>query len=303
MLDIILKFLPVILIFLVWIIIRYFWIAKKEDAEFLLKLIFYVSLPALIILSVYNTKFTISFIYLPIIAVLLILSVFFISFFVWKKLNLSNESFWVFLIWSMIMNVWFTLPFVIAAYWQEWLTRSVIFDFWNLLLVFTFVYYFAVKYGNSKTNIKIYKKLLYAPPVWALFFSFVLKYSQITIPSVFTDFLSLLGNLTIPLIMLSLGIYFNLKIRNISTAFVVIFIRMFIGLFLGLLFCYLFNLEWLDKAIVLISAAAPSGYNTLTYSSLEKLNIDLAADIVSYSIFVGMFFVPILIYFLNTYVI
>jgi len=45
----------------------------------------------------------------------------------------------------------------------------------------------------------------------------------------------------------------------------------------------------------MIGAAAPVGYTTLTYSFLENLDMEFAASLISFSIIMGMIFVPLLI--------
>jgi predicted permease len=198
------------------------------------------------------------------------------------------------------MNIGFTLPFFITAYGKEGLVRASIFDFGNGLLAFTFVFYLACKYGDNKRDSKsMLKKLLYSPPLWALIISIILNLIHIKIPSFGINFFQLLGNMTVPLIMLSLGIYFSPRIVKLNALSSVIFIRMFIGLLLGLLFVYLFDLTGLNKIIVLIGASAPVGYNTLTFASMEKLDKEFAASIISYSILIGIILIPLLIFLLS----
>jgi predicted permease len=77
-----------------------------------------------------------------------------------------------------------------------------------------------------------------------------------------------------------------------------VLIRVGIGFSLGFLFVYLLDLKGLSRTVVLILSSAPSGINTLVFSSMEELDNELAASIVSYSVFVGMFLVPLLLQFL-----
>jgi hypothetical protein len=67
-------------------------------------------------------------------------------------------------------------------------------------------------------------------------------------------------------------------------------------LLLGIAFINLFNLQGLSKIVVLIMSSAPAGINTLTYSSMENLDNEFAASVVSYSTLIGMVFIPVLIY-------
>lgn len=72
-------------------------------------------------------------------------------------------------------------------------------------------------------------------------------------------------------------------------------IRTGIGLLLGLLFVYLFDLNGVSRTVVLVCSSAPSGLNTLVFSSMEKLDNEFAASVVSYSVIVGMILIPLLL--------
>jgi len=55
--DIFFAIIPIILIFLLGFVLRKTKVLKSEDGDILLKLIFYLSLPALIISSIINKGF------------------------------------------------------------------------------------------------------------------------------------------------------------------------------------------------------------------------------------------------------
>lgn len=298
--GIFLKVLPVILIFILGFLLKKVKLLKKANADLFLKLVFYVAVPALVIVAITNIDLSLDLIYLPITSALIILITFIVSFFIGKLLHLENKSLGVFLIGSMIINIGFTLPFVIAAYGSEGLARITLFDFANGFLVFTFIYYFAVKYGGSKKDSKaMIKKFVLSPPIWALIIALVINLTGLQLPEVANSFFEILGGMLIPLVMLSLGIYFSPKIVKFVPLSLSIIIRMFFGLFLGFVFVKLFALEGLTRVIVLVGSASPVGYNTLTFSSLEDLDKEFAASLVSYSILIGLIFTPLLIFLLS----
>jgi len=273
---------------------------KKEDGDLLLKLNFFVSLPASVFLSLISVRLAQEFILLPIVAVLIIFVTYFLSYFLGKHLRLEKKSFGVFLIGSMIMNTGFLIPFMIAAYGNEGFARLLLFDFGNGLLTFTFIYYLACEYGeNNKKTVQMAKKILVSPPIWALIAGIVFNLLNIRIPSAVDNFLATIGNLTVPLILLSLGLYFSLKMIKLLPILSAIFTRMVFGLMLGFILVKLFDLEGLSKAVVLLGAAAPVGYNTLTFSSMENLDKEFAANLVSFSILTGIIFIPILIFLIG----
>jgi len=298
--EILLKLIPIILIFLLGYLLKRIKILKKEDGDLFLKLNFYVSLPASVLLSLMNIRLSLDFLLLPVSAVLIIFTTYFLSLFLGRRLRLDKKSFGVFLVGSMIMNTGFLIPFAIAAYGNEGLARLLLFDFGNGLLVFTFIYYLACKYGdNNRNSVQMIKKILISPPMWALILGIVFNLLNIRFPLAMNNFLTIIGNLTIPLILLSLGLYFSLKMIKPLSILSAIFVRMGLGLILGLVFVKLFNLEGLNSAIVLLGAAAPVGYNTLTFSSMENLDKEFSTNLVSFSILIGIIFIPILIFLIG----
>ena len=194
------------------------------------------------------------------------------------------------------MNTGFIIPFLFEAKGAESTALASLFDFGNTALVFTFAYYLACKYGgNTYNSIAMLKKFICSPPLLALIAGLFLNLCHFSIPKVVDQYFNIIGNMTGPLMMLSLGIYFTPKIFKIRTVFFAVFIRMGVGLMLGLMFAYLFKLEGLSKTVVLVLSSAPSGISTLVFSSLEELDNELAASIVSYSVLTGMLLVPILL--------
>ena len=156
--KIILELIPIFFIFILGTFSKKFKILKKEDGCVLLKIIFYFSLPALIVFSIPKIKLSGEMIFLPFIAIWIILITFFVSFFISKRFILEPKSLGVFLIGSMIMEVSFTLPFILATYGTEGLARIMLFDIGNTIMAFSFVYFIACKYGENKNSRILVKK-------------------------------------------------------------------------------------------------------------------------------------------------
>lgn len=298
--EIIIKIAPIFLIFLSGNILKRIGIFKKEDADLFLKIVFYAAAPSLVIVSVSSLALEFAFIYLPVIAMLIILCTSVLARATGRKLGLERPTLGVFLVGSMIMNTHFILPFVIAVYGKDGMARYSLFDLGNALVVFTFVYYVACKYGTNGYDPKsISRKLFFSPLLWALMIGITLNAYNIRMPGVADDFFQLLGNMVTPLVMLALGIYFSLNIKHAAPAACVLLIRMFFGFILGLIFSQVFGLEGLTRTIVLLSSAAPVGYNTLTFSSLENLDKEFAAEIISLSILLGFVSTSIIMIFFS----
>jgi len=298
--DIILKIIPVVLIFLLGYILKRLNILKKEDGDLFLKVVYYIALPALIIISVADVELRPNFVFLPIAAVLTALTTTLISYWTGRILRLPRPSLGTFIIGSTIMNIGFTLPFFITAYGKQGLARITMFDFGNMAIIFTFVYWLACKHGATDIDQKaMVKKLLLVPPMWALAIAVLLNLLKIPIPSFINDFLGMVGWMMTPLVMLALGLYFSPKMVRMGPVFSATFIRMILGFACGYVLANLFGLEGLNRSIVMIGSAAPVGYTTLTFSYLENLDKEFAASLISFSIIMGMIITPALILLLQ----
>lgn len=294
------KLAPIILIFIIGIILRKLKVFEQEHADLFLKLAFYVSFPASIILSISKIRLTIELMFIPITAVGVILVSFVVSRTVGSFYKLPKPTFGAFLISTMIMNVSFMLPFLLASHGQNGLARVVLFDFGNALVALTFTYAVAVKYGNEKiSSSEVIFKLIKSPSFWALIIAFVLNIRQIQLPLVADENLKILGQTLTPLLLLALGIRFSLSLVNSKATITAIALRMILGLLLGMAFASIFKLDGLNRIVVLICSAAPVGFSALTFSSMENLDTQLAASLVSVSVFIGMFSTTLLLFALS----
>ncbi|MCD4737180.1 MAG: AEC family transporter, partial [Bacteroidales bacterium] len=184
------------------------------------------------------------------------------------------------------------------AFGEEGLSRILIMDLGNGILVFTFIYYQACKYGSAEKdrNSSMILKFVKAPPVWAILGSLVLNFAEFPPSGVLLKLFEITGDLTIPLLMLSVGIFFEPRIIQARALFSIIIIRMGFGLALGWFAIELLGLDGLTGQIVLLGSATPVGYNTLTFSSVENLDRSFASAVVSISVLAAIIWYPILIY-------
>ncbi|MFX1518178.1 MAG: AEC family transporter [Promethearchaeota archaeon] len=292
----------IVILFILGILLRSSRLLKQEDADIFLKIVFYVSLPALILDTIPAVEINLDYFFLPIISSLIIIISFLVSSLVSEYQKFEKKTKGVYIIGTMILNLGFNVPFVIGFYGPEGFARAAFFDIGNILLFLSFTYYIAQKYGatNSEENISfLNKKLLTSPPLIALCIGIVFNITGISFDSNVNYLLDLLGGLLTPLLMLSIGIYFNPKLNKIFPISQVIFIRMGLGLILGIVFTFLLGLDGLSNKIIIISSAAPVGFNTLTYASLEELDKEFAADILSIGIPLGIVTISLLLIILG----
>lgn len=295
MVALLLKVAPVLLIFMLGIILKKVRMFTEDNADTFLKLVFYVSLPASILVSITNIPLTLNLIFIPLSAVGIIAVSYVVARITGAWFKLPRTGFGVFLVGSMIINTALTFPFFLAVYGEQGFAKAALFDFGNGLMALTLAYFVAVKYGseNGETSTVI-KKFLSSTPLWALFIAMTLNVTGVALPEVVTEILRSLGSTLIPLYMISLGIRFNLRVVNLKALVSVITIRMLMGLLLGFIFVSLFRLEGLNRVAVLVCSSAPVGLTTLTFATMEKLDTEFAASLVSVSLMIGIIVMPLL---------
>ncbi len=297
----IIKFIPLFLIFGLGYLLKRVGFLTKDTAGFFLKFAMYVALPCLIIPRVSRLPLSWSYAALPLIALFILLGVFFVFFLASRIACFPKKKQGVFLISGMIMNLSFILPFYLAEAGEELLPIYVFFNVGHDILLYTFVYFIGTLHGSHKLYNPIVhgiKKILALPPFWALVVGILLNLTGNTVPSFLTETMTQLGSLLVPIVLLALGAYFEFRIEKPLQIFPVIFGRMVLGGLFAFFFVWLFSLEGASRLIVLLGGIAPLGFNTLVFSSLEGLDTEYAAQLVSVSLVVGLFAIPLLLYFI-----
>jgi predicted permease len=296
MIDVYVKLSPLVFSYLLGIVLRRTRILEKHDGAVLLRIVFYVALPALMFLSLPGAELNRDFVVLPFVAVAIILVTYLMAFTVFRRFRYEPRVFGVTLVGSMIVNTAFIYPFVILMEGSEGFARVAMYDFGNALLVLTLVYYIASRYGDAAENsVGAIKRVLLAPPLWALLVGVTLNLTGTGVHPAIRTILTPAGNLMIPLVMMALGIYFSPRLVRPRLLFAVLAVRLGGGLLVALVVCAALGLDGLTRAVVIICGASPIGFNTLVYSSIAKLDVDFAASLLSTSIFLAMLYLPALL--------
>ena len=300
MTDVFIKLSPIILTYLLGILLRRTGVVRRDDGALLLRLVFYAAIPALILQSIPRVEITPDVALLPLVAAIIILGTFAASYALCRRWAPERPLLGTALVGSMIMNTSFILPFVLLIYGDVGFATAVVFDIGNSFLVASAIFYIACRYGEDGGGSRgAVRRVAMAPPLWAFVAGLLLNIAAVPVHPVLESFLTLVGNLMIPLVMLSLGIYFSPRLVRPKLLIAVLVIRSIGGFILAVLLSRLLGLEGLTRSVVLVCGAAPVGFNTLVFASLAKLDIDFAASVLSISIALGIVLLPILMVFLQ----
>lgn len=280
------KLMPIILYFFIGYILKIFDILKKEEASVLLKLIFYLMSPAVIITSVSTMKFSKTLIYYPISAICIHIIMFFIGKIISKRVKLSEKEKKVFRGASLIMNLTFILPFFISFFGEKNVYLLSIFDAGNLIMITTVVYSIFISEKNDNLRSKVIK-IIKSPLIIALIIGATVNILKINIPKGLEITLQQIASVTGVLIMIALGAYFTPKFSKLKLSLSIVGLKMIGILIVGTVVGKILPLDDMGRTIILLGALSPVGNNILTYTFITDGDMELAINVVSLSIIIS----------------
>jgi predicted permease len=295
--ELLISLTPVFLFFGLGLLLRTLGFADTSHARFLLKFVFYISLPCLVLLKISETTLTQEKIALPFINIAVNLACMFVTLLVARLKKIDRRTLGSMLVSTMIVNNVFMFPFILAGYGDDAFADAVLFDFGNAVMSAGFTYGLSFRYGpEGHTTGTLIAKTLRSPLVWALVLAVTFSTSATEIPRIGKSFLAPLGQMTSPLILISLGLFFSPKMEKLMLVTIALAIRIFVGIAIGAGIAMVLGLSGMTFAVVVLCSAAPVGFNALIFSSLAELDTEFAANILSISVFLGVLYIPVLMY-------
>jgi len=194
----------------------------------------------------------------------------------------------------------FLSPFILTFYGKEYMGRVAALDFGNTLVATSYGYYVAVRYG-AQGQLRwgsVAKRICTMPMVWACVLGVALNLMDWQLPGLPNEMLDALATASVPMAMLTLGLFVQLRVQKWQPVLMAVGLRMGLGWLVGQMLVRLLRLGGVDAVIIGLGAAIPIGVLVLIHSSMEGLDTDLAAAALSLSIVVGAVAMPLL---LSTY--
>lgn len=285
-----------ITIFVMGVLLRSLGVLTKTHAERLATLVFSVSLPATILVSLDRVALTSTTWKLPLAACLITLPMVICSWQLARLLRLPRQSQGGFvLVTGSINSVYFAFPVILATFGDEGLVHAVLFDLGQTTLTLSVLYGLAVWHGaQAPTPRSAAIRFLSSPPLWALICALILKVSGHHLFPWFLEILHPLHLTTMPLAsaVLGLSISFSAIQRTVRLATLGVAVRMGGGLLLGLFAVWLLSLTGVERAVVILVAAMPSAVSAVIIAADTHLDEELVASIVALSICVGVVILP-----------
>lgn len=296
MLEILEQLAPIFFYFLIGVALRRFGLAEKTHGDFVLRLAFFVTLPLLILLTLSKAELSADKLMLPLANIVVNLLCLAATLILTRPFRLPRPVLGSMAMNTMIANNAFMFPFVLAVYGDSGFASAVLYDFGNAIMVATVTFAIAFRYSDERYQRNaMLKRIVGSPLFWALAAGVVFSTAGIAIAPPVVAVIDPVAQMTAPLILIALGIFFSFSLRQIRLVGLSLFIRMGLGLLFGIGFALLVGLEGQDFVIVALCSGAPIGFMALTFSSMAKLDTELTASAVSLSILVGLVYIPVLL--------
>lgn len=197
---------------------------------------------------------------------------------------------------SIMNTVNIPFPIIYMAFGSEGLFAATLFYIPSALLVYSWGVYTASKKHWKESIKEIFK----VPLIYAALLGLILNLSGITVPKLIIDPLNFIGLMAIPLILIILGHNLSkVKIKSLPTTFLASFLRMGMGLLLGIAVVYLFNLQGIFRAVVILDAAMPAAVFSSVLATKYKNEADLVSSVVFVTTVISLITIPLLLMILS----
>jgi len=281
--------LPIILV----VLIGFFWNVYNKDfnPQAIIKLVANIGLPALIYESITKSNLTLNIYLVIFLSAVLVLFLGFIFGYVFVKiLKLPSTKIVTPLMHPNSGNM--GLPLCLLAFGNEGLALAAAFA--SIIMVSHFTVNTAISSGNFSI-----KNIFLSPALIALTTSMLILFYKIPIPKFLDNVAHILSGITIPLVLLSLGISLGkINIKSIQRGLSLGIYKLIAGPLIGLIVVYLLQLEGLTAKVVILQSSMPSAILTYLIASQNKAYENEIGSSVFFSTIFSAISLPIVLYFI-----
>jgi len=272
--------LPVLLIFFIGFIFQKFF---SLDIKPLSTIAIYLLLPFLVFQTFYSANLNNNFSMVVLTSIGIMVVLILLGILVGKIIGFNKKKMNAFLLSTVFPNSGnYGVPIIIFAFGNKSVEYAMtIMVIHNILMGVVGVY--IASYGEAKGFSGVKKALLAIfkqPMNYVILPAILLNYLNFKIPNSIMESIKIIGNITIPLIMIILGMQLaDTKIKRISWLDVSLasFFRLIISPIVAYLICILFSLGNMLTTVIVLMAAMPSAANTTMYA----IQFDTEPDLVS----------------------
>ncbi len=141
------------------------------------------------------------------------------------------------------------------------------------------------------------RKLARSPMVWSVVIAVMLIWQDVTIPLFLSNTIKLLGDFTIPVMLISLGVSLaRLKVRQFGTSILLAVLRFAISLTVGIVIAEAFGLTGILRGVVIVQASMPAAVTNYLFAAYYRRDAESVAGIVVITTVISFASLPIVLW-------
>lgn len=293
------QFLLSMLIIMLGYIFKKINLIREQDGECLSRIIFNITLPALIINTFNTIVIDFSLILITIIGIIYGVFMALLGVFIFKNEDRKTRGMLSMLIPSFNIGL-FAYPLVEAIWGQEGIKYFGMFDVGNSIVVFGVSYIVAGYFSSDNTDLKftnIITKLLKSVPLMSYIMVFCLAMSGLHFPEIVLNFTKVLARANMPLSLLLLGAYlsFSLDANHLKNLSKVLALRYLTGLIIGMTFFFIMPFDKMFQHTMLIGFLLPIPTAVIQYAIEFDYDQKFVGTVTNITILLSFFLVWIII--------
>ncbi|RZN33694.1 MAG: AEC family transporter [Methanophagales archaeon ANME-1-THS] len=261
---------------------------KRFDMQTVVDLIVYLAAPCLIFSSVARSEINLTdftTIAGAALAIILIMTLF--VFFVLKLTHSDKRGLYLPLVFGNTSYLGY--PVALLAFGMEGLSRAVVYDMFNSLLIFSL----GISIVHQEHE---FKEAFRLPLLYAVVIGLGVNLFNIPVPQVLFEPIEMIGMITIPAALLVLGYQLrDVPIRATTIALLASAYRILGGLMVAFVIITLFSIDGLGRDIILLQAAMPSAVMSMILAAKYNRDATLVASVVLMTTLLSTISIPLIL--------
>lgn len=256
-------------------------ILKAKDSQILSTIVLTVSLPSLIFVNLSTASISSDMILLPFAAFLVSIICMVISFLFCKSRGYSKVKTWTIMIACAMMNTGFLgFPITLGVFGNEGFLNAIFFDLETTILFVIFGMLLVNVFGGNRKD--VLKQAVGFVPLWAVILALIFNFLNLGYGYVIQTSLDYLGQSTIPLIMISLGLTLDFKeIRHaMADSLFVAFVKLILAPVIIFFILSLINIRGLSFNVAILEAGMSTAMNALILAITYDLDTKLMSSMI-----------------------
>ena len=256
-------------------------IMKSRDSNVLSRIVLTVSLPSLVFVNLSTANISTDMLLLPFAAFSLSAICMVISFLFCKSRGYSKVKTWTIMIACAMMNTGFLgFPISLGVFGNEGFLNAIFFDLETTLIFVIFGMVLVSIFGGNRKE--VLKQAVGFVPLWAVIIALLFNIFHLQYGYVIETTLNYLGQSTIPLIMISLGLTLDFKEikHSFTDSLFVAFVKLILAPIIIFLILNAINFGGLSFKVAILEAGMATAMNALVLAITYDLDTKLMSSII-----------------------